>query len=88
MIQIHNIIKNEKNNNIKYALQDLERIKNDTMKKYEAVKKIKPLAPKEKLIIKTKEGLTSNVKKQSEIIAKSKTFFIQTQHQCRTYYQH
>ena len=80
MIQIHNIIKNEKNNNIKYALQDLERIKNDTMKKYEAVKKIKPLAPKEKLIIKTKEGLTSNVKKQSEIIAKSKTFFIQTQH--------
>ena len=62
MIQIHNIIKNEKNNNIKYALQDLERIKNDTMKKYEAVKKIKPLAPKEKLIIKTKEGLTSNVK--------------------------
>ena len=80
MIQIHNIIKNEKNSNIKYALQDLERIKNDTMKKYEAVKKIKPLAPKEKLIIKTKEGLTSNVKKQSEIIAKSKTFFIQTQH--------
>ena len=80
MIQIHNIIKNEKNNNIKYALQDLERIKNDTMKKYEAVKKIKPLAPKEKLIIKTKEGLTSNVKKQSEIIAKSKTFFIQMQH--------
>ena len=80
MIQIHNIIKNEKNNNIKYALQDLERIKNDTMKKYEAVKKIKPLAPKEKLIIKTKEGLTSNAKKQSEIIAKSKTFFIQTQH--------
>ena len=80
MIQIHNIIKNEKNNNIKYAFQDLERIKNDTMKKYEAVKKIKPLAPKEKLIIKTKEGLTSNVKKQSEIIAKSKTFFIQTQH--------
>ena len=80
MIQIHNIIKNEKNNNIKYAFQDLERIKNDTMKKYEAVKKIKPLAPKEKLIIKTKEGLTSNVKKQSEIIAKSKTFFIETQH--------
>ena len=88
MIQIHNTIKNEKNNNIKYALQDLQRIKNDAMKKYEAVKKIKPLAPKEKLIIKTKEGLTSNAKKQSEIIAKSKTFFIQTQHQCRTYYQH
>ena len=89
MIQIHNIIKNEKTNNIKYALQDLQRIKNDAKKKYEAVKKIKPLAPKEKLIIKTKEGLTSNVKKkQSEIIAKSKTFFIQTQHQCRTYYQH
>ena len=30
---------------------------------YEAVKKTKRLAPKEKLIIKTKEGLTSNEKK-------------------------
>ena len=40
------------------------------MKMYEAVKKIKRLAPKEKLVIKTKEGLTSNEKKQSEIIAR------------------
>ena len=62
MTQIHNIIKNQKNNNIKYALEDLERNENDTMKMYEAVKKIKRLAPKEKLIIKTKEGLTSNEK--------------------------
>ena len=37
---------------------------------YEPVKKIKRLTPKEKLIIKTKEGLTLNEKKQSEIIAK------------------
>ena len=70
MTQIHNIIKNEKNDNIKYALEDLERNENDTMKMFKAVKKIKRLAPKEKLIIKTKEGLTSNEKKQSEIIAK------------------
>ena len=70
MTQIHNIIDNEKNDNIKYALEDLERNENDTMKMYEAVKKIKRLAPKEKSIIKTKEGLTSNEKKQSEIIAK------------------
>ena len=34
------------------------------------LKKIKRLAPREKLIIKTKERLTSNEKKQSEIIAK------------------
>ena len=54
----------------KYALEDLERNKNDTMKMYEAVKEIKQLALKEKLIIKTKEGLISNEKKQSEIIAK------------------
>ena len=40
------------------------------MKMYEAVNRIKRLAPKEKLIIKTKEGLTSSKKKQSEIIAK------------------
>ena len=33
------------------------------MKMYEAVNRIKRLAPKEKLIIKTKEGLTSNEKK-------------------------
>ena len=63
MTQIHNIIKYEKNGNIKYTLQDLERNENDTMKMYEAVKKIKRLTPKEKLIIKIKEGLTSNEKK-------------------------
>ena len=40
------------------------------MKIYEAVKNIKRLAPKEKLIIKTKERLTSNEKKQSKMIAK------------------
>ena len=70
MTHIHNIIKNEKNDNIKYALEDLERNENDTMKMYEAIKKFKRLAPKEKLIIKTEEGLASNEKKQSEIIAK------------------
>ena len=38
--QIHNIIKNEKNNNIKYALEDLEKKnENGTMKMYESVKK-------------------------------------------------
>ena len=37
---------------------------------YEAVEKTKRLALKEKLIINTKEGLTSYEKKQSEIIAK------------------
>ena len=46
MTQIHNIIKNEKNDNIKYDLEDLERNESDTMKMYEAVKKIKRLAQK------------------------------------------
>ena len=45
MSQVHNIIKNEKNNIDKYALEDLERNKNDTMKMCEAVKEIKRLAP-------------------------------------------
>ena len=40
------------------------------MNMYEAVKKIKRFAPKEKLIIKTKKGFTSNEKRQSEIMAK------------------
>ena len=73
MTQIHNIM-NEKNDNIEYALEDLERNENDTMKMYEAVKKIKRLAPKEKLIIKTKERLTSNektpVRNHSKILQK------------------
>ena len=30
MTQLHNIIKNEKNNSIKYVLEDLERNENDT----------------------------------------------------------
>ena len=66
MTQIHNIIKNEKNSNIDYALEDLERNENHTMKMYEAVYLFSCL----KLIIKIKEELTSNEKKQSEIIAK------------------
>ena len=40
MNQLDRIIKNEKNNNIKYALEDLERNENDTMEMYEAVKKL------------------------------------------------
>ena len=40
------------------------------MKMYETVKKTKRLVPKEKLFIKTKERLTSNEKKLSEIIVK------------------
>ena len=51
-----------KNNNIKHALEDLERNENDTMKVDKAVKNIKRLAPIEKLIVKTKEGLTSSEK--------------------------
>ena len=39
MTQTHNVIKNEKNNYIKYVLQDLEINENDTIKMYEAVKK-------------------------------------------------
>ena len=39
MTQIQNIINNDKNDNIIYALEDLERNENDTIKMYEAVKK-------------------------------------------------
>ena len=47
----------------------------DTMKIYVDVKKSKGLAPKEKLIIKTKEGLTSNEKSsQKSEQNTSKTF--------------
>ena len=59
-----------KNDNIKHALQEPERNENDTMKMYEAVKKPKGIALKEKLIIKTKERLTLNEKMQSENVVK------------------
>ena len=39
MVQIYNITKNGKSNNIKYALEDLERNQIDTMKWYKAIKK-------------------------------------------------
>ena len=51
-----------KKNNFKYASEDLERNEIDTMKMCEAVKKIKQLAPKEKLIIKTKELNSNEIK--------------------------
>ena len=38
------------------------------MKMYKDVKKNKRLGPKEKMIIKTKDGFTPNEKKQSRII--------------------
>ena len=81
--QIHNNIKNEKNNNIKYALQELERNENDTMKMCEAFKKILKMAHKEKLIIKQKKNLPQ-MKKNSQKSWQniSRAFFIQTQHQC------
>ena len=89
MTQIYNIIKNEKNDKIIYTLEDIGRNENETMTIYEANKIIKRLPPKEKLIIRTKEGLTSNEKStQKSYQNTSKIFLIQTQHQCRTYYQH
>ena len=54
--QIHNIIKNEKNNNIKYALEDLERNENDTMKMYEK-KKSYDWHPKKNRLSKQKKDL-------------------------------
>ena len=56
MAQIHNIVKNEKNDNIRYALEDFEGNENNTTKINEPVKKLKDWYPK-KMIIKTKEGL-------------------------------
>ena len=40
MAQIHNIVKNEKNDNIRYALENFERNENNTTKMYEPVKKL------------------------------------------------
>ena len=65
MAQIHNIVKNEKNDNIRYALENFERNENNTTKMYEPVKKLNDWYAK-KWLSKQKD---SNEKKQSEIIA-------------------
>ena len=52
LTQVHNIIKKKKKK--KFASEELERNENYTIKMYETVENIKRLAPKEKLIIKTK----------------------------------
>ena len=57
------------------------------MKMYKAIKNIKRLALKEKIII-IMMTFTSNEKSSQKLLQNfSKIFFIQTQQQCRTYYQ-
>ena len=65
MTQIHNMIKNQKNDNIKYALEDLERNENDTTKLYEAVKKSNDWHPKKNRSSKQKKDLPQ-MKKSSQ----------------------
>ena len=81
MTQVHNIIKNEKKN-IKCELEDT--------KMHEAVKTLNDWHPKENRLSKQKKDLSQMKKKQPEIIAKylENIFFLQTQHQSKTYYQH
>ena len=62
MTQIHNIIKNEKNNYIKYALQDLEINENDTVEMYEAVKKSNDWHSQKNRLSKQKKDLPQNKK--------------------------
>ena len=62
MTQIHNIIKNEKNNYIKYGLQDLEINENDTVKMYEAVKKSNDWHSQKNRLSKQKKDLPQNKK--------------------------
>ena len=65
LTEIHFIIKNEENEKIKQTTAELENIHHDNTKMYEAVKKIKRLRPPQKLLIKGKNGLTTNPAGQS-----------------------
>ena len=69
LTETHFIIKNEENEKIKLTTAELENLRNDNTKMYEAVKKIKHLRPPQKLLIKGKSGLTTNPAEQSKIIA-------------------
>ena len=58
-------------NNIKYALEDVERNRKDTMKMCEAVKKSNDWHPKKNRLLKHDKDLPQmKKKKQPEIIAK------------------
>ena len=66
--KIHKEIKKEENNKISDKLKPIENMPDDANKTYRAVKHLKRMKQKTKLLIKTKNGLTANQERQTELI--------------------
>ena len=69
LTQIHNLIIAENKNKIDQQLSNIENMPDDSRKMFQAVKNIKNLTPKTKLLIQTENGLTANEVEQANIIA-------------------
>ena len=66
--EIHKEIKQQKNEEIKQCMEPIENSHTHPNKTYEAIKQLKRMKPKKDLVIKTKNGMTANEEKQTELI--------------------
>ena len=70
MTEIHRKRKQEQNVKAKTFIKPLIDNQNENQRMYEAVKNINKMRPKQPLVIKSDEGLTTNGETQTKIIAK------------------
>ena len=70
MTKIHPERKQEENVKVRTFIQPLIDNQNENQRMYEAVKNIKKMRPKQPLVIKSDEELTTNCETQTKIIAK------------------
>ena len=69
MTKIHRERKQEENVKVRTFIQPLIDNQNENQRMYEAVKNIKKMRPKQPLVIKSDEELTTNCETQTKIIA-------------------
>ena len=70
MTEIHRERKQEENVKVRTFIQPLINNQNENQRMYEAVKNINKMKPKQQLVIKSDEGLTTNGEMQTKINAK------------------
>ena len=70
MTKIHRERKQEENFKVRTFIQPLIDNQNENQRMYEAVKNINKMRPKQPLVIKSDEELTTNCETQTKIIAK------------------
>lgn len=68
--EIHKHLKKEENNRISQQIEPIENMPDDPNRTYKAVKHLKKMKQKVKLLVKTETGLTANEETQTKLIAK------------------